>query len=89
MLQDDLADGAAPSGDQQDEAPQPNALEEEAAAAVRPNEADCKPSNAICTAITHQGLQAHLCHLLVCSRFNLAVSTFYPVCSFFKMKIPK
>lgn len=89
MLQDDLADGAAPSGDQQDEAPQPNALEEEAAAAVRPNEADCKPSNAICTAITHQGFQAHLCHLLVCSRFTIAVSTLYPVCSLFKMKVPK
>lgn len=44
--QDDLADGAGPSGDQQDEAPQPNALEQEAAAAVRPDEADCKkPSN--------------------------------------------
>ena len=44
-LQDDLADGAGPSGDQQPEAPQPNALEEEAAAAVRPDqgEADCKP----------------------------------------------
>ncbi len=44
-LQDDLADGAGPSGDQQPEAPQPNALEEEAAAGVRPDqdEADCKP----------------------------------------------
>ncbi len=44
-LQDDLADGAGPSGDQQPEAPQPNAPEEEAAAAVRPDqdEADCKP----------------------------------------------
>lgn len=43
-LQDNLADGAGPSGDQQPEAPQPNALEEEAAAAVRPDqdEADCK-----------------------------------------------
>lgn len=52
MLQDDLADGAGPSGDQQDDAPQSNALEQEAAAAVRPDEADCKPSNAICTATT-------------------------------------
>jgi len=44
-LQDDLADGAGPSGDHQPEAPQPNALEEEAAAAVRPDqdEADRKP----------------------------------------------
>lgn len=46
-LQDDLADGAGPSRDQQPEAPQPNALEEEAAAAVRPDHdgADCKPPN--------------------------------------------
>ena len=54
MLQDDLADGAGPSGDQQEEAPQPNALEQEAAAAVRPDEADCKPSDARCTVITLQ-----------------------------------
>lgn len=66
MVQDDLADGAGPSGDQQDEASQPNALEQEAAAAVRPDEADCKPSKAMCTAITHQGFQAYLPHLVVC-----------------------
>jgi len=46
-LQDELADGAGPSGDQQPEAARPDALEEEAAAAVRPDhgqdEADCKP----------------------------------------------
>ena len=53
MLQDDLADGAGPSGDQQDQPAQPNALEQEAAAAVRPDEADCKHSNAISAAVTH------------------------------------
>lgn len=43
-VQDELADGAGPSGDQQAEAPQPDALEQEAAAGVRPvqDEADCK-----------------------------------------------
>lgn len=41
-LQDELADGARPSGDQEDNALPPDALEQEAAAAVRPDEADCK-----------------------------------------------
>ncbi|DBA76983.1 hypothetical protein WJX77_003955 [Trebouxia sp. C0004] len=45
--QDDLADSAGASGNQQPEAPQPNALEEEAAAAVRPDqhEADLEPAD--------------------------------------------
>ena len=49
-VQDDLADGAAPSGHQQPDALQPNALEEEAAAAVRPDqdEADCKKPQLTC-----------------------------------------
>lgn len=44
VSQDDLADSASPSGEQHAQAPQPNALEEEAAAAVRPDQdgADCK-----------------------------------------------
>ena len=37
-LQDDLQDGAGPSGDQQEAVPQPDALEEEAAAAARPDQ---------------------------------------------------
>ena len=37
-LQDDLQDGAGPSADQQADAPELNALEEEAAAAARPDQ---------------------------------------------------
>ena len=56
-VQDDLADGAGPSGDQQPEAPQPNALEEEAAAAVRPDqdEADCKPPTLVSSCSSVKG----------------------------------
>lgn len=63
MLQDDLADGAGPSGDQQAEAPQPNALEEEAAAATRPDEADCKPHILLFIC----GMQTYVTSLLVVS----------------------
>ena len=68
-LQDELADGAGPSGDQQDEPPQPDALEQEAAAAVRPDEANCKPATATLYAASRF---IKLCFL------HLAVSTLDP-----------
>lgn len=52
-LQDELADGAGPAGDQQDNAREPDALQQEAAAAVRPDEADCKPSTGTCQCWLH------------------------------------
>ena len=51
LSQDDLADAAHPSGDQQTDASLPDALEEEAAAAVRPDQDadDCEDPSFACS----------------------------------------